>query len=372
MESQAVSMTESKAAGSAGLLDENNQLVAGQDGMDAEKQARIDELKNQIDLDDSQSIIVFGSAQQSRMAALSKDMIGGVKNKDAGPAGALLNDMLVQVRGLDTSDLKDGKSPGFFRKLFGAIEPLAKFIQQFESIESQVNAIERKLEKEIMTLSKDVGMLEKLYDGVVEHYEELEYFIAAGEVRLKEVNEVEIPKLQADAEASDDMMAAQRLREVQAAATDLERKVHDLKLTRQTTMQFLPTIMMTQENDKALINKMNSSLVNTLSLWHVQIAQSIAMANTRNAAETQKAVSDMNNQLLEANATNLKESNAAVRKEMERGIFDIESIEKSNQTLIDAINESLQLAQEGREKRADAEQRLVQCESSLKEALRSN
>lgn len=370
MESQTLN-TEATPTTNDGILDDEGRMVAKGEQMAPEKLARIQELKTTIVLDDPQSIINFGSAQQSKMTSISQEMMGGVKNKDTGAAGGLLNDMMVQVRGLDTSELKDGKSPGFFARIFGAIEPLAKFVQQYETVESQIKRIERGLEEEIMKLNRDVAMLSNLYQATVDYYHDLEFFIAAGELRLEEMDSQDIPQAKQEADASDDMMKAQRLRQLQSIYTDLERKVHDLKLTRQTVMQFLPTVSITQENDKALINKMNSSLVNTLSLWRVQIAQAIAMKNTQNAAELQKDVSDMNNDLLESNAKNLKESNAAVRKEMERGVFDIESIERANQDLISTIEESLQIAEEGREKRADAERRLVECESSLKQALRA-
>lgn len=369
MKPQNVKLNELEPEAGAGLL-VGDEPATSLDEMDADTRAKVLKLMESVDLSDSQSIIHFGSSAQAEMGKISQTMMSGVKNKDSGEAGNLLNTMMVNIRKLDTSAVKNGKKPGFFARLLGAVEPIARFVQQYESVESQVEVVERELESHILKLSGDVEMLDKLYNSTLEFYRELEYYIVAGDMRLARLDKEEIPAAQAEAEGSDDLLKAQQLRDLKSARDDLERKVHDLKLTRQTVMQFLPTMRITQENDKSLINKMNSSLVNTLNLWRVQMAQSIALTNARNSAEFQKDVSDMNNQLLEANAKNLQESNAAIRQEMERGVFDIDSIERSNQTLIDVIQESIDIAEEGRQKRMEAEKRLAQCEQSLKQSLR--
>lgn len=370
MQEQSVALKETAPVTNTGLLNEQNELVAVDDQMDAEKKERIEQARSEIaNITDSQAIINFGSPQQSRMSQVSRDMIGSVKNKDAGPASDLLNDMMMQVRGLDTSKVKDGEEPGFFGKLFGALNPIAKFIQQFETVESQMNTIERSLEEQVVVLNKDVVMLEDLYDGTLEHFRDLEYYIAAGELRLKEANETEIPELKAIVEKDDDMIKVEELRALQAAAADLERKVHDLKLTRQVVMQFLPTISGQIDNDKSLINQINSVLVNTLNLWHVQVAQAIANANTKKAADVKKSATDLNNQLLEANSKANRENNRAVREELERGIFDIEVVEASNKELIGTLMDTLEITKAGRQKREESEKTLIACENELKAAL---
>lgn len=354
-----------------GLVTEEGERRKAMDDFDDEERQKVEGLMNELEPGDSQSIVHFGSGAQSEMTTISQNMMDGVKNKDSGPAGDILNDMMLKVRSLDVSEVKEGKKPGFFKKMFGAIEPVAKFLQQYETVESQVLAAEKLLHQQIQRLSGDVEKLDRLYNATLEYYCELEYYIVAGELRLEKLDEEEIPAAQEAAEQSDDMVKAQQLRDLQTARDDIERKVHDLTLTRQAVMQFLPTIRMTQEIDKSLITKMNSSIVNTLNLWRTQMAQAIAIANTKEAAEVQKTVTDTNNEFLTANAENLKAANAQARKEMERGAFDIETIESANQTLIDTIQESLDITQQGRQKRAEAEKRLVECESSLKEALRS-
>lgn len=373
MQAQEVSVKEAVATIDATLLDENSDLVVAESAIDTERKARIEQAKSEIaDIRDSQAIISFGSPQQSKMASVSREMIGSVKNKDTGPAGDLLNDMMLKVRGLDVSQVKDGKQPGFIGRLFGAISPIAKFSQQFESVEAQMNGIERSLEQQVVVLNKDIVMLQDLYDGTMDHFKDLECYIAAGEIRMKEAQEVELPALKAEVEKSDDMVKVEELRAFQGAVDDLERKIHDLKLTRQVVMQFLPAIAMQIENDKSLINQINSVLVNTLNLWHVQVAQAISHANTKRAASVKKSATDLNNELLQANAQANRENNRAVREEMERGIFDIEVVEKSNQELIGAIMDTLEITKAGREKRLESEKRLMDCESQLKDALVSS
>ncbi|MEQ6886403.1 toxic anion resistance protein [Salicola sp. Rm-C-2C1-2] len=354
-----------------GLVDDEGQPGKDLSELSEDERTKVEGLMGELVPGDSHSIVHFGSGAQSEMTTISQNMMEGVKNKDSGPAGDILNDMMSKVRGLDTSEIKEGKKPGFFRRMLGAVEPIAKFMQQYESVESQVVSAEKQLHKQIQKLSGDVEKLDRLYNSTLTYYRELEYYIIAGEMRLKKLDEQDIPAAREKAEQSDDMVDAQSQKDLQTARDDIERKIHDLKLTRQAVMQFLPTIRMTQEVDKSLINKMNSSIVNTLNLWRTQMAQAIAIANTREAAGVQKTVTDANNEFLTANAENLKEANAEARKEIERGAFDIESVEQANQTLIDTIEESLEITREGREKRAEAEQRLGDCEVSLKDALRT-
>lgn len=368
MQEQPISVKATNPITHTGVLNDNHELAIT-DQIDNEKQALINQAKSEIkDITDSQAVMNFGSPQQSKMAQVSRDMIGSVKNKDAGPASELLSDMMLKVRGLDVSKV-DGKEPGFFGKLFGAISPIAKFAQQFESVESQMNTIERSLEQQVIVLNKDIVMLEDLYDGTLEHFKSLEYYIAAGELRLEEANKREIPDLKAVVEKENDMVQVEKLRALQGAATELERKVHDLKLTRQVVMQFLPAIASQIENDKSLINQINSVLVNTLSLWHSQIAMAIAHANTQKAADMKKSATDLNNDLLAANSKANRENNRVVREEMERGIFDIEVVVASNEELIGTIMDTLEINEAGRKKRQASEKSLIDCEAKLKSSL---
>lgn len=337
----------------------------------ADGQERVNQLMQEVKIGNSDSVIHFGSVAQTEMSNVSDDMLQGVRNKDAGPASGLLNDMVTTIRGLDIAEVKDGKKPGFFKRLFGAIEPIAKFIQQYESVEAQITAVETKLEDHIWQLSQDIVKLDKLYNASLDYFRDLEYYILAGELRVEQFDQEDIPAARKVAENTDDVLKAQELRDLQTTRDDLARKVHDLRLTRQVVMQMLSSMRITQENDKSLINKMQSSIVNTVNMWKTQIATAITQYRAREAAKTNKEVTDLNNELLVANQEALKAGNAEIKREIERGIFDIEAIEQANNTLIETIQESITIVEEGRKARADAETRLQQTEADLKGALQA-
>jgi uncharacterized protein YaaN involved in tellurite resistance len=339
--------------------------------MAPEQRARIEQLLAEIDLGDSNSVVLFGARAQGELTNISEQMLEGVRNKDAGPAGDALSRMLLTLKGFDTSDLKDVKKQGWLRRLFGATEPIHKFVQKYQEVRGQIETIGDSLNKHKNTLMVDVEKLDRLYDATLSYFHQLALYISAGEEMLRKIDQEQIPVLTRAAEQSGDVLAAQQLRDLRSARDDLERRVHDLKLTRQVTMQALPSIRLVQENDKGLITKITSTLANTIPLWKTQLAQAITIYRSSQAAKTLKEATDLTNQLLEANAKNLKDANAMVREQIERGVFDISVVEKANRALIETIQDSLRIADEGKIKRADAEKRLIACENELKQVLRA-
>ncbi len=330
--------------------------------------ARIEKLMSEIDIQNSNSIIFFGSRAQEQLTAISDQMLEGVRNKDVGPAGGALNEMVVTLRGFDVDGLKER---GWFSRLFGGTKPVVKFLQRFEEVRDQIDAISNKLDNHKTELLVDIASLDRLYEANLEYFHTLADYIAAGEEKLRELDETVIPALQKEADESKDVLKAQKLRDIRAMRDDLERRTHDLKLTRQVTMQSLPSIRLVQENDKSLVNKINSTMVNTIPLWRTQLAQGITIHRSREAGQTLRDATDLTNELLTANAENLKTANAEVRKEIERGVFDIETVKQANQMLIDTIEESLQIADEGKRQRIAAEAELVTCEAELRKTLAS-
>lgn len=326
---------------------------------------------NEININDTQSIIGFGTSVQRQLTTVSENMLEGVKNKETGPAGDVLNNMVTRLRGFDVKDLAGADKPGFFARLLGQLSPLAKAIQLFEQVQHQIDVMEGELEKHITILMRDVEALDRLYDSSLEYFHNLAIYIAAGEAKLKDLDEVIIPEMKQKAEESGEMLDSQALNDMNNARNTLERKVHDLKLTRQVTMQSLPSIRIIQDNDNNLVTKIQSSIVNTVPLWKTQMAQALTIQNSANAGKAMKAASDLTNELLEANAKNLKDANAQIRAEVERGMFDIESVERANNDLIETINESIVIYEEGKKKRADAEERLKDAEAKLRERLKS-
>jgi len=328
----------------------------------------------EIDMGDTNSIVRFGAAAQGGLQEISQSMLADVRNKDVGPAGDSLRNMVTTIRGFSVSELDVRRDRSWWEKLLGRAAPFAKFTARFEKVQGQIDMVTDDLLKHEHTLMKDIKSLDVLYDKTLEFYDELAIYITAGEEKLKTLDATDIPAKEKDVEAAaenDKVMVAQELRDLRAARDDLERRVHDLKLTRQVTMQSLPSIRLVQENDKSLVTKINSTLVNTVPLWETQLAQAVTIQRSREAAEAVRGANDLTNELLTANAENLRETNRVVREEMERGVFDIESVKKANASLIATIEDSLRIADEGKAKRAAAEEELQTMERELRDTLAS-
>ncbi len=328
----------------------------------------------ELDMTNTQSIISFGAGAQAELQVISQEMLADVKNKDVGPAGDSLRNIVTTIRGFSVSEMDVRRSRSWWEKLLGRAAPFANFVAKFETVQGQIDKISTDLLTHEHTLLKDIKSLDILYAKTLNFYDELGLYIAAGEAKLKDVDANDIPAKEASVAKQPEekqVMAAQELRDLRAARDDLERRVYDLKLTRQVTMQSLPSIRLVQENDKSLVTKINSTLVNTVPLWETQLAQAVTIQRSREAAESIRAANDLTNELLTANAENLQQTNRVVRTEMERGVFDIEAVKKANATLIATINESLQIADDGKAKRAAAEIDLQKMEADLRDTLAS-
>ncbi|MFQ1701740.1 toxic anion resistance protein [Loktanella agnita] len=326
----------------------------------------------EIDITDTNSIVSFGSAAQAELQEISQSMLAGVRNKDVGPAGDSLRNIVTTIRGFSISELDVRRERSWWEKLLGRAAPMAKFAAKFEEVQEQIDNVTDDLLGHEHVLLKDIESLDMLYEKTLQFYDELALYIAAGEAKIIELDDKTIPAKEVEvAAAAEDqaVMKAQELRDIRAARDDLERRVHDLKLTRQVTMQSLPSIRLVQENDKSLVTKINSTLVNTVPLWETQLAQAVTIQRSAEAAEAVRDANDLTNELLTANAENLRDANRTIRTEMERGVFDIEAVKEANAHLIATINESLAIADEGKRKRAEAEAELQKMEGELKNTL---
>jgi uncharacterized protein YaaN involved in tellurite resistance len=340
----------------------------------AEKADAIKKRMTEVDLSNTQSIISFGSSAQAELQVISQAMLQDVKNKDVGPAGDSLRKIVTTIRGFAVEELDLRREASWWEKLLGRAAPFANFVAKYEGVQGQIDKITGELLTHEHTLLKDIKSLDVLYEKTLDFYDELALYIAAGEAKLAEVDSTLIPAKEAAVAAAPEagqVIRAQELRDLRAARDDLERRVHDLKLTRQVTMQSLPSIRLVQENDKSLVTKINSTLVNTVPLWETQLAQAVTIQRSKEAAEAVRDANDLTNELLKANAENLQEANRTVRQEMERGVFDIETVKAANATLIATINESLAIADEGKAKRAAAEAELIKMEAELRDTLAS-
>lgn len=332
-------------------------------------EAEIRRALEELNLGDAQSILFFGAKAQQQLTEVSEQMLEGVRAKDVGPAGEALGDMVGVLKSFNAVELDPNRKSGLLSRLLGGARPLERFLRDYEKVRDQIDAISLRLEQHKTQLLTDVTALDRLYAATLDYFRLLERYIAAGEHKLAELDERSIPALVVRVEQGGDMVDAQRLRDLRTARDDLERRVHDLKLTRQVAMQGLPSIRLVQENDKGLINKIGSTLVNTVPLWRQQLAQALTIHRSSEAAESLRAATDLTNQLLQANADNLRQANAEARRQIERGVFDIEVVKQANQTLIETIEESLAIADEGRRARAAASEELGRLEQDLHRAL---
>ncbi len=373
-----------KASQSLVMVDEVNAVVLAEptdanaivslEKADAPLSAEIQRRMDELDMDDTQSIVSFGSAAQAELQEISQAMLRDVRNKDVGPAGDSLRDIVSTIRGFSVTELDVRRERSWWEKLLGRAAPFAQFTAKFEEVQSQIDRVTDNLLGHEHTLLKDIKSLDMLYAKTLNFYDELALYISAGEAKLKDLDGKSIPakeKTVNKAPEERQVMMAQELRDMRAARDDLERRVHDLKLTRQVTMQSLPSIRLVQENDKSLVTKINSTLVNTVPLWETQLAQAVTIQRSAEAAAAVRDANDLTNELLTSNAKNLRDSNKMIRTEMERGVFDIEAVKQANADLIGTIEESLKIADEGKARRAAAEKDLQEMEIKLRDTLSS-
>ena len=349
------------------VVDKTENPIGVDDSMlsDAEKK-QVDAFVKQIDIKDSNIVLQYGSGAQKKMAAFSEKAIENVKTKDMGEVGKLLTDVVMELKGFDEEE--DKGIFGFFKKQGNKLQMLKA---KYDKAEVNIGKITDALESHQVTLMKDTAMLDKMYELNLTHFKELTMYIIAGKKRLYEVRNTELKDLLAKAEVSGKPEDAQAARDLEAQCTRFEKKLYDLELTRTVAMQTAPQIRIVQENDIVMSEKIQSTLVNTIPLWKTQMALALGIEHAGQAAKAERAVNDMTNQLLTKNAEMLHQASVEVAKESERGIVDIETLTKTNETLIKTFDEVMQIQKEGREKRAAAEVEMARIEAELKNKVLS-
>jgi uncharacterized protein YaaN involved in tellurite resistance len=327
------------------------------------------ELARQIDLSDPGSILRFGQQTQNQAQAAADAMLEGARNQETGEAGRTLSALLSSLRGFDVTKLDE--RPGLIARLFTkAGAEVTGIIQKYETVKDQIGAIGDRLDTHRTRLLEDVERLERLYQATLEWFHALGDHVAAGEAVLARTDAEAIPAMEAALAANPtDDLAPQRLRDLRGARDELDRRIHDLRLTRQVAMQALPSIRLIQENDKALASKIHSVLANTVPLWRQQLAQALAIHRMREAGSAVKEATDLTNKLLTANAETLRRGNAEARTELERGIFDMDAVQKANAALVATIEDSLRIADEARGQRARATEELAKLEADIRRTL---
>lgn len=331
-----------------------------------EEKKQVDAFVEQIQLEDSTSILQYGAGTQKKMSDFSEGTLEKVRSKDLGEIGDLLNGVVVELKGFDEEEEKG--IIGFFKKKASKAQTLKL---RYSKAEENIDQICDKLEGHQVQLLKDSAMLDQLYDLNKVYFRELTMYILAGKKKLeKETNEV-LPRLRKKAQESGRQEDAQEVNDREALCNRFEKKIHDLELTRMVSLQMAPQIRMVQASDITMSEKIQSTLVNTIPLWKSQMIIALGVEHSREAAEAQRKVSDLTNELLKKNAEKLKTATIETAKESERGIIDMETLVATNESLMNTIDEVMKIQQEGREKRREAEGKLVELEDELKQKLLS-
>ena len=361
---QAVELFNSKEAPAA---PDAKEAVAALDATltDAEK-TLVSDFAKKIDLTNPDHVMLYGADAQKKISSFADTVLSEVKTGDTGDVGDMLSKLITELKGFNAS----GEKPKGLRGLFYNAKAQISTIQaKYDSVSANVEGIAEGLEGHQVQLLKDVSMFNKLYDMNLEYFHELTLYIVAGEQRLQEVRDTDLKKLQEIAEGSGDALDAQKANDLAAQCDRFEKKLHDLKLTRQISLQMAPQIRLLQNNNSLLVERIQSTLVNTLPLWKNQMVLALGLHHSQQAMQAQQAVTNMTNDLLKKNAETLKMGTIATAKESERGIIDLQTLVSTNQSLIDTINEVSRIQQEGRQKRAEAEKTLATMERELKEKL---
>ena len=333
-----------------------------------EQRSRVEQIRDGINLMDTQTAIVYGVGAQRDIAGFSEQILTKVRNKDSGYVGELMSDLVIKVKEVGVDELDDG----FLDKIpfiNNAARALKKFIQRYEKLEVQIDQIEHELEQARMAMLKDITVFDGLFEKNLEYFRDLQVYIVAGEEKLAELRDQTIPALRAEAQAKGDAMSAQVVRDFEDTVNRFEKKVHDLKLSKTIAIQTAPQIRLIQNNDKVLVDKIQTAILSTIPLWKSQIVIALGLERQKNVLELQRSVTDATNELLTKNAELLRQNSVDVARESERGVVDLETLKKVNSDLITTIEETIKIQRQGREARLDAERELAGIEDQLKQTL---
>lgn len=335
-----------------------------------EEKAKIAEIRNSIDLTDANTTVQFGIGAQRRLTEFTDSILDNVRSKDGGQVGDLLSSLVVEVNSLDPSSLTNDK--GILSKLPGvknAVKSVKKLAERYSKAEVQIDKIEAALEKARIDMLKDISVFDIMYKQNLDCFRELGLYIQAGKETIEDIKTNTIPRLKAEAQESGDPMAAQLVRDFEDDADRFEKKIYDLELSRTIAVQTAPQIKMIQNNDRVLVDKIQTAVLNTIPIWKSQFVIAMGLNNQQRVLKMQREITDTTNKMLLKNSELLKTNTVETARESNRGIVDVETLQKVNQNLISTIEETIQIQKEGRQKREEAEKALGQIETDLKNKL---
>ncbi|MCI9532777.1 MAG: toxic anion resistance protein [Lachnospiraceae bacterium] len=335
------------------------------DSMLSEEERRmVDQFTKQIDLHNSNIILQYGAGTQKKMADFSEKALENVQTKDLGEIGSLLTGVVTELKGFDAEEEK-----GFLGLFKKPVNKLSILKMKYDKAETNVNKICKVLEGHQMQLMKDAAILDKMYEQNKVYFKEISMYILAGKKKLEEVRRTELPALIEKADRSGLPEDAQDAKDLEALCTRFEKKIHDLELTRMISIQTAPQIRLVQNNDTIMVEKIQSTIVNTIPLWKSQMVLALGVEHSAQAAQAQREVTDLTNELLKKNAQRLKVATIETARESERGIVDMETLRLTNESLISTLDEVMRIQQEGKEKRREAEMEINRMEGELKAKL---
>lgn len=344
---------------------EEKEVVVEEPVLTPEEKAAVTAFANQIDLTNSNMILQYGAGTQKKMADFSENALDKVRSKDLGEVGALLTDVVAELKDFDVDEEEKGFL-GFFKKTTNKLE---KMKLQYAKAETNINQITNVLESHQVQLMKDISVLDKMYELNLTYFKELSMYILAGKQKLEDVRNGELQSLIQKAQISGLPEDAQAARDLESMCTRFEKKIHDLELTRTISMQTAPQIRLVQNNDTMMVEKIQSTIVNTIPLWKSQMVIALGVEHSAQASEAQREVTDMTNMLLKKNAEKLKLATVETARESERGVVEIETLKATNQALIETFDEVMKIQEEGRQKRREAEAEMLRMEHELKNKL---
>lgn len=331
---------------------------------------KVTEVKNQIQLKDPTDILAYGSGAQAKVSEFADKVLSEIKTKDSGHAGQLLNGLLFKLKDLDLDSVSDSGGGLSKLPLIGKLfDKSRNFLARFEDLHSQIDKIVDELHEARTGLTKDITLLQALYEKNLEYFRELQIYIAAGEAKLQEFRTTVLPELHAKAQSQGDTLSTQQYQDMAQMVDRFEKKIHDLKLSRILSLQTGPQIRLVQNGNQLLVEKIQSSILNTIPLWKSQIVIALGLLRQRKALEAQKEVSKTTNDLIQKNSEMLKTGTLEIAQESEKGIIEIETLKKVNLDLITTIEGTLKIQEEGRQKRKLAEAELVKIEADIKQKL---
>src|SRR3954454_11784331 len=334
-----------------------------------ENRAKAYQIAEQIDPTNHQSMIQYGTQAQGKLLSFSHTMLEHVQKQDVGEIGQIISDLMKRLDEVNPDDLKDGK-PSLFARIFGKISgSIQEVLSKYQKTGAQIDRISVKLDRSKNVLMSDIKLLEQLYETNKEYFHALNVYIAAGEIKLEELHQKTIPAMKKAAETTNDQMKFQEVNDMIQFADRLDKRLYDLKLSREITIQSAPQIRLIQNTNQALVEKIQSSIMTAIPLWKNQVAIALTLIRQRHAVEAQKQVSKTTNELLLKNAEMLKTNTIETAKENERGLVDIETLKKTQENLISTLEETMKIQSEGRLKRRQAEQELASMEHELKQKL---